>query len=297
MESETRPVGAPPVDSFVMAGELRTHYLDYPGGEPALVLLHGLSANASSFGGLIGAGLSPAFRVVAPDLRGRGLTDKPATGYRMADHAADVIAFLDALGLDRVALGGHSFGGLLSIYVAAQHPDRVSRVVIIDAAITLHPRVGELLKPSLDRLRQVMPSVEEYLAQVRGAPYLDGCWDAHLEGYYRAEVHENPDGTVQSATSAEAIAQALMGVTSEPWPEHVRLVRQPVLLLNALGAYGPPGSPPLIPEEYARATAEGFSNCRYVEVPGNHMTLVFGENGAVIRREIERFLRDGSAPS
>jgi hypothetical protein len=68
-------------------------------------------------------------------------------------------------------------------------------------------------------------------------------------------------------------------------------VRQPTLLLNALGPYGPPGCPPLIDGEHARDTAQSFPDCRYVEVPGNHLTMLFGEGAAVTRREIEAFVR------
>ncbi len=276
---------------FLSLNGLRTHYWDAPGDDPPLVLLHGLSANAYEFGGLLAAGLSPAFRVVAPDLRGRGQTDKPATGYRMADHAADVLALLDALGLERAVLGGHSFGAYLAIYLAAHHPARVVKLIVIDAALTLNPRVGEMLKPSLDRLTQVSPSAEAYLSARRSAPDIGGRWDASLEGYFRAELVKNPDGTVQSATSAPAIAQALQAVGAEPWRELVGRVRQPALLLNGLGSYGPPGSPPLVDEANARETAKAFPDCRYAQVPGNHLTMVFLEGAVTIRREIEAFVR------
>src|SRR5919199_3261538 len=197
MEGEMRSSGTVGAGRFVHAGGLRTHYVDFPGGDPPIVLLHGLSANALAFGGLVAAGLSPAFRVVAPDLRGRGRTEKPAAGYRMADHTGDVLALLDALGLDRVVLGGHSFGAFLAIFVAAHHPGRVSKLIVIDAATTLNPRVGEMLRPSLDRLTKVQPSVDAYLAEVRSAAYMAGCWDSAIEAYFRAEIHENPDGTAQ----------------------------------------------------------------------------------------------------
>jgi pimeloyl-ACP methyl ester carboxylesterase len=275
----------------VQAGGLRTHYVDFPGGDPPIVLLHGLSANALAFGGLVAAGLSPAFRVVAPDLRGRGRTEKPPAGYSMADHAGDVLALLDALGLDRVVLGGHSFGAFLAIFIAAHHPSRVSKLIVIDAATTLNPRVGEMLKPSLDRLAKVQPSADAYLAEVRSAPYMAGHWDLAAEAYFRAEIRQNPDGTAQSLTSAAAVAQALEGVTAEPWRELVQRVRQPALLLNALGPYGPPGCPPLIDGEAARDTARSLADCRYAEVPGNHITMLFGEGAVVVRREIEAFVR------
>lgn len=274
---------------------MRMHYLDYSGGAPPVVLLHGLSANANEFCGLIDAGLSPQFRVVAPDLRGRGQSDKPAYGYSMSDHADDVIALLDFLELDRVVMGGHSFGALLSIYLAANFKERVSRVVVIDAAIQMHPQVRELIQPSLDRLRQVLPSVTHYMQQMQGAAHVGGFWDDSIEGYFRAEIQENADGTAQSLTSAEAIAQALDGVQAEEWAELVSRVEQPVLLLNAVGEYGPPGSPPVVPAEHALATARAFADCKYVEIPGNHLTMVFGKSAGLIRGEIEAFVDgDGS---
>ena len=276
---------------FIDANGLHTHYLDLLGGDPPIVLLHGLSANAYSFGGLIAAGLSPSFRVVAPDLRGRGRTDKPASGYRMSDHAGDVLALLDALRLERVVLGGHSFGAFLSIYLAAHAPDRVEKLVLIDAAMTLKPQVGEMLKPSLARLTRVFPSAEVYLAELQAAPYVAGAWDADIEGYFRAEIQHNADGTAQSVTSASAIAQALPSVGAEPWRELVGRIEQPAILFNAVGPYGPPGSLPLVDPEYAQETAQAFRNCRYVLVPGNHLTLVFGAGAEVIKGEIERFVR------
>lgn len=278
---------------FVAAGGLRTHFLDAEGGEPTIVLLHGLSANAHEFGGLIAAGLSPTFRVIAPDLRGRGGSDKPGDGYSVSQHVADVIGLLDALGLERVVLGGHSFGAFVAILAAVIHPERVPQLVVMDAAIKLDPRVGDMLRPSLDRLTRVLPSADAYLAELRSAPYMDGVWDDSIEGYFRAEIQVNADGTAQAVTSADAIAQAGQGVAAEPWSELVARVRQPTLLLNALGAYGPAGSPALIGADYARETARTFPNCRYAEVPGNHLTMVFGDGAAAIRREIERFVRAG----
>ncbi|HEX6090633.1 MAG TPA: alpha/beta hydrolase [Gemmatimonadales bacterium] len=276
---------------FVQAGSVRLHLIDLPGGDPPLVLLHGLSANAHEFGGLIAAGLNPAFRVIAPDLRGRGRSDRPATGYRMADHARDILALLEELGLERVVLGGHSFGAYLAIYIAAMYPERVTRLIVIDAALRLHPKVGEMLRPSLARLERTSPSVAAYLDEVKGAPYLDGAWDPAIEGYYRAEIVEEADGSARSSTSAAAIAQALEGVGAEPWGDLVKRVTQPALLINAVGPYGPPGSIPLVSEEYARETADAIPDCRYVQVPGNHLTMVFGEGAAAITREITAFVR------
>ena len=267
------------------------YYLDTGGSGTPLVLLHGLSSNANAFGGMIAAGLGDHFRVIAFDQRGRARSGKPAAGYTMADHAGDVLALLDALGLDRVVIAGHSFGGYLGIYIAASHPERVSKLVVMDAAITGHPRIGILLKPSLDRLGRTSPSADAYLGEIRRAPYMNGIWDAAAEQYFRAELVENPDGTAQSATSPFAVAESSMGVAIEPWLHLVQQVRQPTLVLNALEPFGPPGTPPLMDEVVTRATARAFPNATYVQVPGNHITMLFGENAAALNREIHRFVR------
>lgn len=273
----------------ITVGGTDIFYLDTGGSAPPVLLLHGLSANANSFGGIIAAGDPNRFRFIAPDLRGRARSSKPAAGYDMADHAADMIRLLDALGIQQVILGGHSFGGYLAIYMAANFPARVSKLLVIDAAISSNPRIGVLLKPSLDRLTQVAESADAYLADIRSAPYLHGHWDEITEAYYRAELHENSDGTAQSATSASAIAQASYGIAIEPWLHHVQQVKQPVLLLNATGPYGPEGTPPLFDEIVARATANAFPNGSYLRVPGNHITLLFGSNAATVRAALESF--------
>ena len=291
------PVSSEPKVSAYRAriNGIQLFYRDEDGGEPPILLLHGLSANANCWGGVIAAGLAPQHRVVAPDLRGRGRSEKPANGYTMADHANDVIALLDMLGLSRVAVVGHSFGGYLAIFLAATYPDRFSKLAVIDAALQLNPRVAELLKPSLDRLGRTSPSLDAYLNEVRTAPYMNGVWDEHTDAYFRAELQENADGTVQSATSASAVGQAMQGLAAEPWLQHVQSVKQPTLVLNALGAYGPPDFPPLVDEHNARATAEAFPDARYAVVPGNHMTMVFGEGARVVQEQIHRFLSDDAA--
>lgn len=279
-------------DHFADVNDVRLHYLDVGHGDPPLLLLHGLSANAQSFGGLVAAGLADAFRLIVPDLRGRGQSEAPASGYSMEDHARDAVALLDSLGLARVIVVGHSFGGFLGIYLAATRPERVEKLVVIDAAMTLNPRVGEMLRPSLDRLTRTYASADAYLAEVRGAPYMDNAWDPAIEQYFRAEIRANGDGTVASSTSASAIAQALQAVVGEPWGALVPRVTQSVLLLNAVGPYGPPGSPPLVEAEYALETARAFARCRYERVPGNHLTMMFTPGAAAVTREITAFARE-----
>jgi len=83
------------MDKIINVNNITLHYLDRPGGEPTLILLHGLTANAHAFDGIVQAGLSPRFRTLSVDLRGRGQSDKPASGYSLADHAGDILGLME----------------------------------------------------------------------------------------------------------------------------------------------------------------------------------------------------------
>ncbi len=279
------------MDKMIETNGIRLHALDYPGSEPTLVYLPGLTANAHLFAGVAQAGLNPRCRILALDLRGRGLSDKPASGYTMADHAADVIGVLDAEGIEQAILVGHSFGGLLSMYLAANYPDRVARMVIIDAAKSAaDPKVAEMIRPSLDRLGVTLPSVEAYLAAMKQMPFLDGYWDDSLETYFRADMQLNDDGTVQAQATPQAIGAAIDGILAEDWEAIINDIRCPALLINATEPYGPPGSPPIVTAKDARETAVQMADCQYVHVPGNHVTMVFGENAQYAAQAILEFV-------
>ena len=279
---------------FIERDGVRIHYLRHDGPEPPLVLLHGLSANAHYFDSLVQAGLTETHGALIMDLRGRGLSDKPPTGYSMAEHAADVIALLDHHGIERAAICGHSYGGLLTIYLASEYPDRVSRAVIIDiAGPSIHnPKVYELLKPSLERLGKVFPSMDEFLATRKQQAHIDVPWDDAIESFFRADVEPLPDGTVRVRIPPEVIAQVVTEGQKVDWQERLTRVGQQALLLNATGPYGPPGTPSLVLEEQAREAASLMPHCRYQWVPGNHMTMLFGANAHAILAHIRAFLAE-----
>jgi pimeloyl-ACP methyl ester carboxylesterase len=105
-----------------------------PGGE-ALVLVHGWPDSWYSFSRVL-ALLPQRYRAVAMDLRGFGRSDRPDAGYAMDDLAADVLAALDALGIQRAALIGHSMGTFVARRAAQLAPDRVAKLVLIGSAAT-----------------------------------------------------------------------------------------------------------------------------------------------------------------
>ncbi|GIK62679.1 MAG: hypothetical protein BroJett018_04730 [Chloroflexota bacterium] len=280
------------MEHFRHVNNIVLHYLDHKGNDPTIVLLPGLTANANEFDGLIKAGLSPRFRVLALDLRGRGQTEKPATGYSMADHAADVLGLLELLGIQQVIMGGHSFGALLTLYIAAHHPERIRKMIIIDGAAKLHPRVRELIQPSLNRMGRVFASWDQYINIIKQNPAFHGWWDPTIESYYRADVQTNADGTVQSRLYKEGILEATDKALEEPYGEYVSRIDKPAILLNALGAYGPEGTPPVLPYEQAQETVQAIKNCRYVEIPGNHITMLFGDSAKIVVDTITQFVEE-----
>ena len=122
-----------PSDQFVILDGVRFHYLDWGGdGEPVL-LLAGLGCTAHVFAELA-PHLSDRFRVLALTRRGHGLTDQVQSGYALADAADDVRHLLDAVGIERAHVVGHSMGGGEASALAARHPRRVGRIVYLDGA-------------------------------------------------------------------------------------------------------------------------------------------------------------------
>ena len=115
------------------AGGVRLAYRTWgPADAPPVVLLHALGEASSDWAG-VAAALAPSWRVYAPDLRGHGASDWPGS-YTIEQLTTDLAGFLDALGLDRVVLGGHSVGAPPAYLYAARHPDRVTRLILEDPA-------------------------------------------------------------------------------------------------------------------------------------------------------------------
>jgi pimeloyl-ACP methyl ester carboxylesterase len=119
---------------YVNAGGLRTHVAE-AGEGPPLVLLHGWPQHWWCWRRVV-APLAERHRVIAPDLRGHGWTDAPPRGYEKEALASDVLALLDALGLERVRLIGHDWGGWVGFLLCLRAPARFERFLALNTA---HP--------------------------------------------------------------------------------------------------------------------------------------------------------------
>lgn len=276
-------------DYIIKTNNIDLHYIEHhPEGKPTLVLLHGLTANAHAFDGLIGQGLTQHFRFISPDLRGRGLSSKPAFRYTLEDHAQDILGLLDHLRIEKALLGGHSYGGLLSVYIAANYPERVEKLVILDAAAEMNPNAPAMLGPTLSRLDKTFPSYAVYLEEMKASPQ-NTFWDKDMETYYRADGHVRENGTVNPYPNLANIVEVATGVAQQSWIQTFEAVKQPALLVNGLDNYTM--DEPLLPDFKAKETVALMYDCRYVAVDGNHQTMLYGDNAKRVVKAIENFLK------
>lgn len=124
--------------SFATANGVKLHYLSSGTGSP-VVLLHGYAETSHMWNPLIEP-LSKNHAVIAPDLRGAGESDKPETGYDKKTMASDIHALVQSLGHKRVKIVGHDIGLMVAYAYAAQYPDEVESIVLMDAFL---PGIGD----------------------------------------------------------------------------------------------------------------------------------------------------------
>jgi pimeloyl-ACP methyl ester carboxylesterase len=184
---------------------------------PPLLLLHGLGDTNRSWS-LVLPELAKSHRVYAIDQRGHGATSSPACCYTMPELAYDAVTFLDAMKIERAAVVGHSLGSFVAQVLAARHPERVTRLVLIGSADTTHGM--DMLEWLLEQARAMNGAP--------GAEFIDQ-WQQNA-----APVDEEFLAQVKRETAIvrphvwKTIAQNLM---TEDHRRFVREIRTPVLIL------------------------------------------------------------------
>jgi pimeloyl-ACP methyl ester carboxylesterase len=152
---------------------LSLHYLDWGNdGAPPLVFVHGLSSAAAGWQ-RVAEHFASDFHVVALDQRGHGDSSwAPPDAYDTDSYVADLDAFVDALGLSRFVLVGHSMGGHNSIAYVARHPDRVRCAVVNDIPPALNQDPDATAQRFPGGQHPVLPSIEAWMDQQRpNAPF------------------------------------------------------------------------------------------------------------------------------
>jgi pimeloyl-ACP methyl ester carboxylesterase len=206
----------------------------WEGSGKQILCVHGLTANCRCWE-IIAAALAPRHKVIAMDLRGRGLSDSPASGYSVEHHCGDVLSLIDDLGLKRPVLMGHSLGAFISLVFTAKHPEKVDRLILVDGGGKLSgdqmAKVFAGIKPSLDRLGKVFPSFESYVSMMKQAPFLQP-WNSFMESYFHYEVEE-VEGGVRSRVHPEHIGEEVLNLQKVDSVQFYSKVFSPTLILRA----------------------------------------------------------------
>jgi pimeloyl-ACP methyl ester carboxylesterase len=163
--------------------DVRLHYVRAGSGEP-VVLLHGWPQNSSTWRRVIPA-LAERYTVIAPDLRGFGLSSKPACGYDTDNVADDVHELVTGLGFERIRLVGHDWGGAAAYSYAAQFRDEVERLAIFEMVLPGFGLIEEAMVPRPDggflwhMAFQSVPEIPLMLIEGREDQYLRWFFEHH----------------------------------------------------------------------------------------------------------------------
>ena len=256
--------------AFTTVGGVRIHHLAWgPPDGPPLVLLHGLRAHAHVWE-RTARYLAPPYRLLAPDLRGHGESAWTDEGYGNARYAADLGGWLDAQGLARVDLIGHSAGGRVAVSYAAHHPERVRRLVVVDMGpdvpipafdpklAAAPPRRFADIGAVVALLRQRYPAISE----------------AYLRRLARHSVRPSPEGALMWKWDTRVRGQA---PPPEVFRADLRALRCPTLIVRGeqgyLRADWAANMQALIPESRV-VTVPRAGHCVAEERPGQFAAIV-----------------------
>jgi len=265
-------------DLQVPAGRLHARRFGSPSGSPVLGI-PGLTANLVSL-----SAIAEAVPMVALDLRGRGFSETTPPGtYGWDAHARDVLAAADLLDMERFGIMGWSMGAFVAMAAAAQAPERIQRLALIDALGEVDKTVVNLVQMSVNRLDAVYPSLEAYLELARSTGLI-APWDPLWDQYFAYELRPVAGGVASRTSKAAVNEDFAHGDTHDPaayWPA----LEMPVLVLRAgrpmLESVGGHVVSPAVLEKFRRAVP----HARVVEIDANHYSIgTHPDTAAVLHR-------------
>ncbi|MDQ0895581.1 alpha/beta hydrolase [Agromyces ramosus] len=253
-------------------------------GTPVLAV-HGITASHRNWD--LFAEALPERRVIAPDLRGRGRSNTLPAPYGLEQHADDLAAALDALGVARALVVGHSMGAFVSVTFAERHPDRVAGLVLVDGGIPVPNPDGVapeelpavLLGPALERLSMTFADRAAYRDFWRRHPALGPYWNDAIEAYVDYDLQGSAP-ELRSSASADAVAVNAVELDGAGgYAEALLAAPGPVDFFRA--PRGLQDEAPLYPEALVAEWAERMPQLVVHDVADvNHYTIVMTAAGA-----------------
>jgi pimeloyl-ACP methyl ester carboxylesterase len=241
--------------------------------------VHGLTANCRCWD-VMAAALAPMHSIFAMDLRGRGRSDKPASGYSLQHHIQDIFCLLDDIKQKSIVLMGHSLGAFISLAFAANYPERTEKLILMDGGGQLTQgqwdKVSLAIKPSLDRLGQIFPSFDAYVQIMKLAPFLQP-WSQALEDYFQYESEAVKDG-VRSRINPANIQEEVQNIQQEVPAEYYSEVTCPVLILRATSGILSQNDL-VLPESAVDRMVSEIPDARRIDIEGtNHFSILLQPN-------------------
>jgi lipase len=273
--------------------------------EGAVLAVHGVTAAHTAWRAVARelTGEAPIC-LLAPDLRGRGHSAQLPGPYGMAAHVADLLAVLDHAGVGRAVVVGHSMGGYVVARLAAEHPDRVAAVVLLDGGVPLPLPADEdpdtvlerVVGPAVARMQITFASREEYIDRWRRHPAFADAWNRDVELYAGYDVMGEP-GAMRCVVSEDAVrTDSADLLDTDAARSALDRLRAPVHLLRAPRGFLNEEDKPFISSDALQAFADRHPDVHTDDVAGvNHYTLMLGEGPGPSRvaGAIRSALRDG----
>jgi lipase len=256
-------------------------------GTRAILAVHGITANSLCWDTV--ARHLPDRRIIAPDLRGRGRSNGMPGPYGLRRHAEDLAELLDADGGGARTVIGHSMGAFVAVMLAAERPDLVERLVLVDGGFPLElpPGVssvdeldpGVLLGPAAARLAMEFTNQEAYLDFWRQHPSFARDMTPAVEAYALYDLQGDPPH-LQASTAAAAMMEDSVELYGPDWyVDALRGLRMPATVLRA--PRGLTDAEPLYAPGRLDSFREVVPQLEIVEVDDvNHYTIVFADRGA-----------------
>ncbi len=280
----------------VAGGEIFAGVWGSSDSEKVILAPHGITANHTCWQPL--AELMPDAMIIAPDLRGRGRSNTVSEPFGLLQHARDLESLLDYLGVEKAVVVGHSMGGFVSVRFAANFPDRVSALVLVDGGLPLtRPSnvetadlVSATLGPAAERLAMVFNQRSDYQEFWKEHPAFKDDFNKYVSAYVDYDLTETSEGLQPSGQikAVEADIRELFG--DDEYLQEMRSISVPSVFIRA--PRGLLNDQALYEAGLNGHHADLIKDLRVVDLEDfNHYTIVLSKPGSeVVANEVNRLV-------
>ena len=266
---------------FVRGDSVSLEYLDWGGKGKAIVFLAGLGNTAHIFDDLAPR-FADKYHVVGITRRGVGASDAPSSGYDLPTLVEDIRIALDSLRIKEATFVAHSFGGDEISMFATRYPNRVTKLVYLEAAYDRSAPSPPKPVPTPAATKEdlsTFDAYEKYFARARG--YWSAAVDADLKATSLA-----PDGSVKSTMSREIVNAIMKNATQ--FPARYSTVRAPILAIYSRPADSPRAE--YVRQNIMKLRAEHPKKLKIVEI-GNSNHYVFITDADRVYQNMRKFIK------